>query len=382
MKNNLNATERTLVEIIRAGNLVADAPVRPLPEFADWPALLQAAAQHTVINQLHVALSHSGALAGVPQDVRERLRLSYVRALAQNTRKLSVFAEIAGGMAARGVTVIALKGCALAPTLYGDAGLRFIGDIDFLMRREDIPLVAEIALQLGFEAKLYVFEESTRDAQMGEMSFARAGNPPMALDAHWHIFNIPYFVRRVPVDWFWAHTTPAMIGGQPALVLNEEALMLHLCSHYVLHHVAIPSLRWSFDIALLVARRRDMIDWPVVVAAAHRFDLLGVLQDMLAHVAEVWDVRLDPAQHAQVFGAKPSLREHIFSRALVIQPLRPIVDGWMSGGLSRRLHYWRDIFFPPEAYMRRRYGREVEGPMMFFYARRLRNGFLRLLGMN
>lgn len=382
MKNNLNATERTLVEIIRAGNLVPDAPAKRMPEVADWPALLQAAAKHAIISQLYHAISRSGALAAAPQDIREALRGSYMKTLAQNTRKLNAFAEIAGDLAARGVPVVALKGCALAPTLYDDVGLRFIGDVDFLVRREHIPTVAEVALQLGFEQKLYVFEQGTRDTQLGEMSFARAGNPSIALDAHWHIFNIPYFVRHVPVDWFWERTTPATIQGQTVLMLNDTALLLHLCSHYILHHIAMPHLRWSCDIALLLARRRDAIDWVEVVEAARRFGLLGVLQQVLAYVMELWDVPLAPAEHGLVFGARPVLHERVISRVLVVQPLRPIVDGVMAGGVSRRLRYWRDVFFPNEAYMRRRYGREVNGPLSLFYLRRLRNGFRRLLGMS
>jgi hypothetical protein len=381
MNNSVCASDRLLANVIRSAGLASGEPARPAPEITDWPALVKSAASHSVTGLLYSALTRSGGMSAAPQEMRDALRRAYVKTLALNARKLNAFAEIASDLAARDVPVIALKGCALATTLYDDAGQRFVGDLDFLARHQDLAAIADVVTRRGFQQHLYVFTESTRDAQMGEMSYVRSDTPPISLDVHWHIFNIPYYVEHVPLGWFWANTTPATINGQAVLVLNDEAMLLHLCSHYVLHHVAMPHLRWSHDIALLLARRGDAIDWQRMVDAARRFGLLGVLQQVLSYVLDLWDVQLAPVQHALVFGASPTLGERVISRALVVQPLRPIVDGLMTGGVSRRLHYWRDVFFPNVAYMRRRYGREVSGPLFFFYVRRLRNGFRRLIGV-
>lgn len=381
MNKNIDPAGRALANVIRAAGLAAGGPAQALPAVADWPALLKAAREHALAGLLYTALTRSGGMAAVPPEMREKLRFAYVRTLALNASKLAALAEIAADLGKRDVPVIALKGCALATTLYDDAGQRFIGDIDFLVRREDIPASIDVVTRLGFQADQNVFESDTRDAQLGELVFVRTGNPPMSVEPHWHIFNIPYYVQRVSLGWFWANTTPATIHGQPMLVLNDAALLLHLCSHYVLHHVGLPHLRWSHDIALLITRRGDAIDWQSVIDAARQFGLLGVLQQVLAHVMEVWAVQLAPAQRALVFDAQPTRQERLMARLLVMRPLRPIVDGVMAGGLSRRLHYWRDVFFPNEAYMRKRYGREVHGPLLLFYARRLCNGFRRLLGM-
>ncbi len=247
----IGAAERELAGVIRAGSLLCGDAPQPMPEIADWTALVNSARDHSVPGLLYRALTRTGAIASAPQDVRDNLRLAYIRTLASNTHKLRVFAELAGDLAARGVPVVALKGCALATMLYGDAGQRVIGDIDFLVRREDIPATVEVVSQHGFQPHESVFDAETRDAQLGELVYVRPGNPPISIEPHWHVFNQTYFVRHIPVEWFWSNTAPATINGQSLHIFNNEALMLHLCSHYVVHHIAMPHLRWSYDIALL-----------------------------------------------------------------------------------------------------------------------------------
>lgn len=383
MNKHIADTERTLADVIRAGGLLPNEPARPVPHIADWNALVESARQHSVLGLLYSKLVQTGAIASakVPKDVRVALRLAYARALAQNTRKLEILGEIAQALAARNVPVIALKGCALATALYDDVGQRHIGDIDFLVRREHIPAAVEVLEQQGFAPPVSIFTKDTRADQLGELVFSRPGHPPVSVEPHWHIFNVPYFVRHIPVNWFWSNSQPTQVVNQSLLMLNPDALVVHLCSHYVLHHVAQPHLRWSYDIALLLARHRDSINWLTVIAAARRFCLFGVVQQVLTYVMDLWDVTLTSEQHALVFGTKPTARERLLSRALTIKSTRPIIDGLMAGNLSRNFLYWRDMFFPPSDYVRARYGNEVHGPLVRFYIRRLGNGMRRMVGL-
>ncbi len=105
-----------------------------------------------------------------------------------------------------------------------------------------------------------------------------------------------------------------------------------------------------------------------------------MVQQVLAYVIDLWGVTMSPEQHALVLGTRPTARERMISRALNAEPVRPIIDGLMAGSVSRRLQYWRNVFFPSEAYMRMRYEHEVRGPLVLFYVRRLRNGVRRFMG--
>jgi hypothetical protein len=53
---------------------------------------------------------------------------------------------------AAGIDVIVLKGAFLAELVYRNIGLRAIGDIDLLVKKEDLGKVKRVLIQLGYQA--------------------------------------------------------------------------------------------------------------------------------------------------------------------------------------------------------------------------------------
>ncbi len=167
-------------------------------------------------------------------------------------------------------------------------------------------------------------------------------------------------------------------------MFTPEAQLLHLSAHFALHHQG-RGLRWSYDLALLLASHGDEIPWPGLLEDARRFDLALCLQKVLASVEDVWGMELPAGASGQVHGYRPSWPERL-AFAMETAPVPAALAIWnalRAHGLARGMRYLRAIVFPDQAFMRRRYGVAGRLAAPAFYAWRVLRGIglsLRLAG--
>src|SRR5204862_195907 len=114
-----------------------------------WSSLLHAAQAHGVMPLLSWHLSRSCA-DGVPEstlsELRDRFRLNAARNLffAGELLKLLTLLQRAG------IKAIPFKGPTLAVLAYGNLALRTFGDLDLLLRRNDIPRARDLLAAEGY----------------------------------------------------------------------------------------------------------------------------------------------------------------------------------------------------------------------------------------
>ena len=83
--------------------------------------------------------------------------------------------------------VIVLKGAALLSSVYEDFGLRMLGDVDILVKPEDVPKIDKILSQLGYQS------DHKQDAYyvtnyLNSLVYGKNGSP-LLLHLHWHLIN-------------------------------------------------------------------------------------------------------------------------------------------------------------------------------------------------
>ncbi|MCK5552561.1 MAG: nucleotidyltransferase family protein, partial [Deltaproteobacteria bacterium] len=151
--------------------------------------------------------------------------------------------------------VILLKGAQLGHTEYPHFTLRPIEDIDLLIRRPDRSRVIKFMLAMGFN--LY---ETNQTCDKFFIRKKQAGKP-IFIEIHSNL-QTPIRLNRsfnIDIDKFWKDTQEMNSNGFSFLQLCPTYNLIYLGAH--LSHHYFSRLIWVYDIALLIHRHREEIDW-------------------------------------------------------------------------------------------------------------------------
>ena len=356
-----------------------DPQTLPAAASIPWPEVLRLAGPGNVGGVVHVVSREMRAT--MPGDVREALEQAFYRTAAANALCLHQLAEVRAGLAATGAPLLLLKGAALAEALYGDAALRQIGDIDLAVPVEAVPACRQALLEMGYVSGQVEERPGSLLAYSNEELFLPPPSHPTPVELHWHILDVPYYLHKVPMDWFWEHSESLPVAGGPFRVLSSEANLIYLPAHLALHH-GFHGWHSLLDLALLIVQTHDRLDWDRIGDTAQAFDLLCVLRATLERLARCWpSLPLDEAR-AAVQARTPSRIDARLFRLLTAEsrsnPLNWYTTLMSLPGLGTRARFVWTYLFPGGAYMRQRYGVAADWQLPYWYAVRLAGGLGRL----
>src|SRR6266404_1792592 len=115
-----------------------DAP--PWESGLNWETLLDLADAHAVTPMLYSALEGKMAGGGLA-EFTDRLRARYENSVRCSLAQSAELSRLSGLFEERRIPFVALKGPMLSQYLYGALGARMSGDIDVLVKRQDVPRV-------------------------------------------------------------------------------------------------------------------------------------------------------------------------------------------------------------------------------------------------
>jgi hypothetical protein len=352
------AEEQFVVDCLRArwaeGALDA-ARAAAVAGDVDWAVVGEIAARELVAPLVYGQVRAAGV---VPEEIVRHWRQLRDRTVLVNGMMRRELEDALSALDDHDLPVILLKGAALLTTLYGwDAG-RPMCDIDILVRTGDRDASIGALVARGYQRTDVETVPGAAAQFENEVMLTRPGLVATALELHWSLFDSPYYQFRVPLDWFWGSTEPCALGSARALVLQPEAQLLHLCGHLVLHHGG-RGLLWFHDVAELIARRGERIDWRIVTERSAELDLVLALRDVLRRVARQWQVAVPDEAIARLDALAPTPGERRVHGWLTAET-RPAGRRFRSDLLTLpswadRLRFARANVLPSAAYMRDRY---------------------------
>ncbi len=378
----LSPYERTCVQLILAAFPLTEARTELAPgppvDAPVWAELVEVAERHKLAPLLYAALKARGRQEEPPAAVAERLRLAFIRTNVANWLAYVELGRLLAQFEREQIPAVLLKGCALAVMLYGDPSLRPFGDLDLLIPHEAIVRARAVLEAQGYFSAPEM-GSGYQQSFASEGDFARRGRQPAQVDLHWHLLEIGYYRARIPIEWFWARTVELRVEGQRALALAPEAELLYLAAHFVLHHHA-ERLIWSYDLALLLSRDREQMDWTEVVNAAAEFGLVQPLQTALAHVAECWGVTPPAPASARLSQVRAGWRQKLALMVITApEPdLRFVLDGLSAGDRRAQWTYFWRTLFPAASYMRTRYQIQDMRLLPWYYVQRVAQSLFKL----
>jgi hypothetical protein len=385
---SLTAAERALAGVILSALPPgAGAPPSPAGERAGqavaavgWPAVVRAAERDGLAPLLYAAVAANSVrgLAAPPADVVAGLRQSSLHSAARSMRARAEMARLLDLFAAEGIPLILLKGIALAATVYPDPAQRTMCDLDFLVHREDLARVSTLLEARGYRPYAEL-SAGIREELGGELCYLPGDDRGYTVEPHWHLLNSSGYAQRSDIAWFWEHTVPLEIEGRQALMLSPEAQVIHLAAHLVVHHQG-QGLRPAYDIALVLRRYGEQLDWDLVVEAAQALSLEHTLGEAFGRVSAAWQVDVPAAVLARLEGRRQTLSQRM---TLASARSRGKDTAWLAmmgaapGVRGKATIAFRAVF-PNRQFMQWRYG--PAGPLRLagLYAYRIGQGLVRL----
>ena len=229
----------------------------------DWDRLWRLGHLHEVLPLLVTSITALGGSAQMPERWSADAQRRRSATLLQNRTLLGELLAALDAMAAAGVEAIPVKGLVLTEMLYGNLALRPAGDIDVLVRPEDLPAARDGLRALGYaQAAVPAYEE--RHHPFHDAPYYRPGAfRDTALELH-HGLSAPRQFRMDAAS-LWERSVTTELFGRTLRVLGPEDTLLHLA----VHRARAPlRLRWIVDIAELMRRSGDDLDIAFLLAQA------------------------------------------------------------------------------------------------------------------
>jgi hypothetical protein len=248
----------------------------------DWEELLSLARRHGVLPLVALSLGTTLPACGTQAGVLARLRSDLKANALRNVALAKELLRVLDLCRAQHIPALALKGPVLAATAYGDLALRRFGDLDLLVRRQDVLRVRELLYANGYRPEGHG-TPAERQGPSGKQAaplrswycihleratLGTRGHSParIALDLHWRLRPRGYGLRVDPGD-LWQRSVWVSLIGARVRSLSPGDTLLFLCLHGCEHHWH--SLRQVCDVAQVV-RAYPELDWEGVIGRARR----------------------------------------------------------------------------------------------------------------
>lgn len=295
----------------------------------------------------------------IPAWWRERCRAAYHETGILNTLRLEELKTLLAGFRAAGLEVIVLKGAALIELVYGNPAVRPMVDLDLLVRRQDVEPAMSFLNSRHYRSSTNEVAPGSMLAYDNEVHFQKQGPAGWQIELHWNLFDSPYYQRHLSESEWWRTADEVSFDGELARSLSPEWMLIHLCGHLAFHHRGQGLLWWN-DLAELIRKRGDRLDWEYVLAQAKRANIILPLQRIIPALSHTWRAPVPPDVIGRLQVIVPDAVEIELNQAFTGDHWSPgsrlLVDVKGMGSPRERAWFLLHNIFPSVAYMDARYG--------------------------
>jgi hypothetical protein len=296
----------------------------------DWSYVTELAEQHRVMPLLCKSLNEVCPTL-VPDDVLNNLR-EYTKANARynlyRTRELIILLTL---FEASGIPALPFKGPVLSVMVYNNLGLRDYGDLDILVRQQDVLRAHRLLTERGYKLvtpSVQSHKEPHLSRRNKDLIFDSIDGA-VRVELHWRLTG-SHFDFPLDLDSLWESLEAVTLAGSTMRTLAPEDLLLYLCMHGSRH--GWERLLWICDVAELL-RTHYTMDWESITKKACELGSrrtlglgLAITRDLLGLELpeQVWHrVQIEPSTEALAI----RLRESLFQNT----------EG------EKDISYWHDI---------------------------------------
>ena len=340
-------------------------PSRPEHDF--WEGFLQAASRNALIPLIRPKLESPEMEGRVPTAIMETMKEECAKLAARRMVLADELRHILAVFESGGIFCAPMRGLALSERLHGH-GLRPMGDIDLMVRREDVRRLPPLFADMGY---------SEMDRRPG---FARAYSYSLEffkdrlgwtiVEPHWTI-AYPPFSSRLDMEPVWRRCVRASVCGIRTWSLGAEDLALHLCLHAA-HRGKDAPLLWFYELGRLLELERGAFDWDVFMFTVRGAGLEPVTAPALRKTKDWMDAPV-PDSFLRSLENGAASRGGL-SRLVAESPLdgsESLAAFFAIPGALPKLRYALSLLFPSPRFMKIEYGLTGPWQISLGYAKRL-----------
>lgn len=295
------ACARTWREVLSSSK--GDAGEFGAPDCLDWCRVVASAQANRMPLLLHRVLRASGLIECLPPTLCETLQRDVVK-LTQDADVLSdALVAYLRRAAARNLETVVLKGLTVSIKIYGERAMRPGGDIDLLVRQDDVLTSLAILHDMGL-GQHWPNLLDDRYYRRHHLHLQRCSEDLRVwFEVHWALDH-PYTSLTIDYAAMLDRASNGQLLGQPVKELAPADLLMSLAVHLVKHAVYLPialnrsdllrliladgMLMYFVDVAEAIRCYKDRLDWSAVVErtqASGATEIVGsVLQVCQAHL--------------------------------------------------------------------------------------------------
>lgn len=254
----------------------------------DWEYFRMLANAHGVAALVWSNLEKHKLSAGIPDNVSAILRGSLLKSLSRNTFNTESLADALRLLNAEKIKTVLLKGMALENSVYGNAGLRQMSDVDILIMKEECIRARDILMQNGYESLPVksIFHKAIL-AYTGKHlpSLLKNGT---SIEIHHELFGGN---NNALTRLFYETSFEVTIKEEKAWIAQPQILFLYLVKHLYLHEMNNESqLRLYTDLVVLLEKHYEEIINPDLLNLATESGMQEILANHLEPLRLFWEI--------------------------------------------------------------------------------------------
>ncbi len=233
----------------------------------DWGAVFRLAREQRVLGLLGHALEMGGFWPLLPPPVREEIEkgtLEYNRVMLIKKWQFTAVHRLCSE---QNIPIIPYKGAALIFTVFKERPFRYMRDIDFFVREQDVAALYPVLLKQGFKKTAAPYPNRWQGEILREIYFAPSGRESLLkqgwdLDLHRQArYHAAEEIVSLDVQEIWARAKPRTVDCGEVFFLDDVDHVLLLLLHAV--ELYDPHFSQVMDIALLMksaaVRKEDLM---------------------------------------------------------------------------------------------------------------------------
>ncbi len=338
-----------------------------LAEF-DWSEILDSAFKNSILPFIYFHLKGSGLFPKIPSDIRDKLEKFHHFNTARNAWILLSLEKLSEIFNRNKIPFLLIQGSCLLADVYSNPSLRYLSDIDILIKKDKLSGIENILAPLGWVMSNHPGDRDWCLKNLNHLPLFYREKEPVALEIH---FKLPYPEGKEELDcsWIWEKTCKREIRSSVVYIPSPESMILQISMHISKKsHINDLSmlLRHCCDISAILERYgEEGIDIGALVDTASS----AGLSDALYHSIKVSNsiiradfldriirrISKDVSSETKEFSEFVSSCLTQADKSIKI-PLDGMEQFFIRKGVSNKLKFiFKNIFFPTLDFMEKEY---------------------------
>ncbi|NUO83284.1 nucleotidyltransferase family protein [candidate division KSB1 bacterium] len=259
----------------------------------DWEGLLQRSIKQSMTPLLYRHLRSEATLwRRVPEVMRMQLQQIYHRNIQRNELLLAELDQLFATFNAADVPVMLMKELHLLHTIYPEAGLRPLGDLDLLVPPHDFERAKAMLKQAGYHPQLPA--NPFKDKYGFGYHFVNHAKG-IWIDLQWNLSQRDWAQStsgvhefRAPIKEVWQRAHPDRLLQSRVARMSWEDLLFHLCVHLEGH--GFNEMIQFCDMAEVLRQYGAAMDWRTFINITRAAQMQGSVSCALEFVQQVLGV--------------------------------------------------------------------------------------------